>query len=68
MPGCQFKHGIQIPLGVEQAIKLDEANGNTARQDAIEKEMLQLIRLKCFDFKPSNCIIRAKKFRIGNFG
>jgi hypothetical protein len=53
-PGPQFKHGVQVPQNVEQAIKLDEANGNTAWQDAIEKEMSQLIRLKRFDFKPTN--------------
>jgi hypothetical protein len=53
-PGPQFKHGVQVPQNVEQAIKLDEANGNTAWQDAIEKEMSQLIRLECFDFKPAN--------------
>jgi hypothetical protein len=52
-PGPQFKHGVQVPQNVEQAIKLDKANGNTAWQDAIEKEMSQLIRLKCFNFKPA---------------
>ncbi len=53
-PGPQFKHGVQVPQSVEQAIKLDEANGNTAWQDAIEKEMSQLVRLECFDFKPAD--------------
>ena len=50
-PGPQFKHGVQVPQNVEQAIKLDKANGNTAWQDAIEKEMSQLIRLKMFQLQ-----------------
>jgi hypothetical protein len=54
MPGPQFKHGVQVPQSVEQAIKLDKANGNTTWQDAIKKEMSQLVRLNCFDFKPAN--------------
>jgi hypothetical protein len=53
-PGPQFKHGVQVPQSVEQVFKLNEANGNTAWQDAIEKEMSQLVRLKCFDLKPAD--------------
>ena len=35
----RMKFGIDIPGTVEQAIKLDEANGNTLWQDAIKLEM-----------------------------
>ena len=35
-----MKFGIDIPGTVEQAIKLDTANGNTLWQDAIKKEMI----------------------------
>ena len=35
----ETKFGIQVPGSVEEAKKIDEANGNTLWQDAIEKEM-----------------------------
>jgi hypothetical protein len=53
-PGPQFKHRVKVPQSIKQAIKLGKANGDTAWQEAIEKEMSQLVRLKCFDFKPTN--------------
>jgi hypothetical protein len=53
-PRPQFKHGVQVPQSVKQAIKLDKANDDTAWQDAIKKEMSQLVRLKCFDFRPAD--------------
>jgi hypothetical protein len=53
-PGPQFKHGVQVPQSIEQAIKLNKANGDTAWQDANKKEMSQLARINCFDFKPAN--------------
>ena len=43
-----------MPQSIEQAIKVGEANGDTAWQDAIKKEMSQLVRLKCFEFKPAD--------------
>ena len=35
----RMKFGIHVPGSVEDAMKLDKANGNTLWQDAIEKEM-----------------------------
>ena len=35
----RMKFGIMVPGSVEEAIKLDKANGNTLWQDAIKKEM-----------------------------
>jgi hypothetical protein len=43
-----------VSQSIEQAIKLDKANGDTAWQDDIEKEISQLVRLKCFNCKPVN--------------
>jgi hypothetical protein len=51
MPGLSFKYGIKVPYSIKQAMEFDKANGNTAWQDSVESEMLQLIRLKCFDFE-----------------
>jgi hypothetical protein len=50
-PGPTFKYGVEVPQSIRQAVEFDRANGNTAWQDSIESEMLQLIRLKCFDFE-----------------
>jgi hypothetical protein len=50
-PGPTFKYGSDVPQSIKQALESGRINGNMAWQDAIEVEMLQLIRLKCFDFK-----------------
>jgi hypothetical protein len=36
---CTHKFGIQVPKTWDEAVKLDEGNGNTLWQDAMRKEM-----------------------------
>ena len=39
-PGTpKYKFGIQVPMGIKQALRLDKINGNTLWQDAIAKEL-----------------------------
>ena len=38
-------NGIEVPMSIEQAYALDKANGNTMWQDAIDKEMKQVLPL-----------------------
>ena len=45
-----------MPTTVAQALKLDEQNGNTYWQDAIEKEIGALMKLNCFEFHPKDFI------------
>ena len=40
------KFGIEIPNNVNHALKLDQENGNTFWQDAIDKENMKLLKLK----------------------
>ena len=46
--GAKYKYGIQIPKDYEEAVRFDEANGNTLWQDAVKKEMGQLGDFKTF--------------------
>ena len=40
--GPKIKFGVQVPLGVKQALALDKKNGNTKWRDAIKTELSQL--------------------------
>jgi hypothetical protein len=46
-----FKHGVQVPMSVDMARKLDIDNRNTAWEDAVKSEMKDLFDLECFDIK-----------------
>ena len=46
--GPKFKFGIQVPLGVKQALVLDRKNGNTKWQDAIKTKIGQLEEFRVF--------------------
>ena len=46
--GPKFKFGVQVPMGVKQALALDRKNGNTKWQDAIKKELAQLEEFMVF--------------------
>jgi hypothetical protein len=47
---CTHKFGIQVPKTWDEAVELDEGNGNTLWQDAIRKEMNNV----CIAFKIMN--------------
>ena len=48
-PGSpKFKFGVQVPMGLKQAAKLDKENGNTLWQDAINIELKLLADYKTF--------------------
>ena len=48
-PGTpKFQFGVQVPMGVKQALALDKKNGNTKWQDAIKTELAQLEEFKVF--------------------
>jgi hypothetical protein len=46
-----FKHGVQVPMSVAMARKLDIKNGNTAWEDALKSMMKDLFNLESFDIK-----------------
>ena len=48
-----YKYGIQVPRNAKQAQQLDEANGNTLWQDAMDKELNALLDMDCFEFHPA---------------
>ena len=41
--GIKYQFGVQVPRSYKEALKLDKANGNTLWQDAIQKELDQII-------------------------
>ena len=48
-PGsAKYKFGVQVPMGVKQALYLDKVNGDNAWQGAIAKELAQLNDYKTF--------------------
>ena len=46
---ARFKFGVEIPRTVEDALRLDKANGNTKWIDALNKEKDQLLSFKTFN-------------------
>ena len=48
----RFKHRVKVPKDYKEAVALDEANGNTLWQDAIQKEMNQIRDFKTFKALP----------------
>ena len=46
--GPKIKFGVQVPLGVKQALALDKKNGNTKWRDAIKTELSQLEEFQVF--------------------
>ena len=40
--GKKYMFGVQVPVGVKQALHLDRENGNTLWEDSIKKELSQL--------------------------
>ena len=57
-PGsAKYKFGVQVPVGLKQAYALDKKNGNTAWQDAINKELKQLFDYNTFrQLKPGQVL------------
>ena len=49
-----FKYGHEVPKTYADCLRIDEANGNTAWQDSIAKEVGALVHHGCFDFKSPN--------------
>ena len=47
-------YGVFLTRTWDQVVKLDISNGNTFWQDAVEKEMADLIHHNCFKFMASN--------------
>ena len=51
------KFGIEIPKSVEQALAIDQKNGNRLWQDAIEKEMVNIFpAFRLYDGDPKNLV------------
>ena len=48
LKGPRFRFGIQVPRNIKEAMELDKINGNTAWQDALEKEIGQLFDYNTF--------------------
>jgi len=49
-PGMpKFKFGVQVPMGVRQALELDRISGSNLWQEAMEKEIRQLDEYKVFE-------------------
>ena len=49
----RYKFGIRVPANQAEAIAFDKANGNTLWQDAIDKEISQLLEYETFEIKDS---------------
>ena len=48
------KFGLLIPRNVNEALQTDQKAGNNKWKEAIDKEMNNLTRLKCFTYHPSS--------------
>ena len=46
--GPRLKFGIEVPMGVKQALMLDSINGNSLWRDAIDKELKQINDYRTF--------------------
>ena len=46
--GVKYKHGVKVPRNYKEAIKFDQENGNTLWQDAVDREMGQIMDFKTF--------------------
>ncbi len=46
--GKKYMFGVQVPVGIKQALRLDRENGNTLWEDAVRKELNQLNECKTF--------------------
>ncbi len=60
----KYKFGVQVPLGIKQAMELDKANGDTLWADAIKKELKQLNDYKTFRLPNSGEILDSGYKRI----
>ena len=50
-PGPRYKFGVRIPRNREEALHLDKINGNTFWQEAIDKEIGQLLDYETFNIQ-----------------
>ena len=50
--GNQYKHGVQVPCTYKEAVKLDELNGNKLWQEAVQKELDQIMDFWTFKVLP----------------
>ena len=44
--GTKYKHGVKVPKNYNEAVKFDQENGNSLWQDAVKREMGQILDLK----------------------
>ena len=49
-----YMYGVQVPRNYDQAIQLDQENGNTKWQDAVDKELAQIDEYETFEDKGPN--------------
>lgn len=60
-----FKFGVQVPRNHAEAVRLDQANGNTKWQNAEKTELGQILEYKVFTDKGKRYIPRGhKKLRV----
>ena len=50
-PGPRYKFGVRIPRNREEILRLDKINGNTFWEEAIDKEIGQLLDYETFNFQ-----------------
>ena len=48
----RYKYGIKVPRNYKEAVQFDKENGNTLWQDAIKKEMNQILDFRTFKALP----------------
>ncbi|CAJ1951562.1 unnamed protein product [Cylindrotheca closterium] len=51
-----IKFGVKVPMSVSQALEFDQENGNNKWQEAMKKEIAQLVALNFFTFHASDYI------------
>ena len=47
-----FKYGVEVPKNTKHAEELDAQHGNSLWKEAYQKEIVSLLSLSCFDFRP----------------
>ena len=47
-----FKYGVEVPKSTKHAEELDAQHGNSLWKEAYQKEIVSLLSLGCFDFRP----------------
>ena len=50
--GTKYKHGVKVPRNFNEAVKFDQENRNSLWQDAVKREMGQMMDFKTFKLLP----------------